>query len=135
MGADTQVAVVQMVDSVRRFIAHTTPAALGFYRRRWPGNREGILAAQRASALQQLEPPRARLVAAGVTHVEAVVIEGAPDEEIVRLATEGEFDLRRHGHARTEVTRHYEAVDERLKEARGRMERLAETLHVAHHSP
>jgi len=121
----TEVTVLQVIDSVQLMLAHTTPAGFPMY----AGGRvdvevaEQAVAAQREEAEGHLASVASDLQHAGVLHVTTAVVEGRPGDQIVEyaadhgtelvvMATHGRSGLRRTvlGSVADHVLRHLDDV-------------------------
>ncbi len=92
--AETQVLLLQVVDSAERIILQTTPAGYGLASANFrPDIVDSVIEAQRNAAVADLERAGQRLAQAGVQNVDTRILDGLPGEEIVRVATEEGFDL------------------------------------------
>lgn len=86
----TEVTVLQVVDSVQLMLAHTTPAGFPMY----AGGgvdievAEQAVAGQREEAEAHLAAVASKLVEAGVQHVTTEVREGRPGDQIVEFVEE-----------------------------------------------
>lgn len=121
----TEVTVLQVIDSVQLMLAHTTPAGFPMY----AGGRvdvevaEQAVGAQREEAETHLASVATDLQHAGVSHVKTEVVEGRPGDQIVDfvkergielvvMATHGRTGLRRTvlGSVADHVLRHLDDV-------------------------
>ena len=119
------VVVVEVIDEIGRVLARTTPAGfdlagMGAFDAEIA---EQIVAAQREEAEKHLADARAALEAAGLKHVETVVLEGLPGDriveeaqarksEVVVMSTHGRSGVRRAvlGSVADHVLRHLDEV-------------------------
>ena len=89
---DTEVHVIEVVDTVSQIVTHTTPAGFGY----GPFDSDlvpAIIEAQRREATGHLDAAARELRDLGVQKVETSIEEGRPGEVIVEVATKGGFDL------------------------------------------
>lgn len=122
--ADHEVVLVEVIDSAARILTQTTPAGFA-----WTDSGisndivSEVIAAQRAAAEQHLAAARVQLEAAGITKIDARVMEGIPGPAIVELAhaigadvvvmaTHGRSGLRRTvlGSVADHVVRHLQGI-------------------------
>lgn len=91
----TEVTVLEVIDSVQLMMAHTTPAGFPMY----AGGALGVEVAEQAVEQQRAEAERhladtARdLAQAGVEHVQTEIREGRPGDQIVNLIQERNIEL------------------------------------------
>ena len=122
--AEHEVVLVEVIDSPSRILTQTTPAGFAWTDGGISGDVVSeVIAAQRALAEQHLAAARTQLEAAGITKVDARVLEGVPGPAIVELAravgadvvvmaTHGRSGLRRTvlGSVADHVVRHLEGI-------------------------
>ena len=94
-GPGTEVLVVQVIDTVGRIVAQTTPA--GFYiegtGRFAVDAAQDVVSSQQRAAQEHLGEVEAELKAAGLDSVTSRVLEGLPGPAIVELADEAGCDV------------------------------------------
>lgn len=94
-GPQSEVNVVQVVDTVRHIVAQTTPAGFEVedVGRFSVDAAEHVIAAQHRAAQQHLDEARAKLQDAGIANVKTRILEGLPGPSIVEAAEEIECDV------------------------------------------
>jgi len=106
VGPGARVTLIEVVDTVGRILAHTTPAGFAFGGLYDPGLLNSVIDAQRSAAEQHLESARANLNARGIENVDTVILEGVPGEAIVQAVLDRRCDLVVMGtHGRSGITR------------------------------
>jgi nucleotide-binding universal stress UspA family protein len=94
VGPESNVVLLQVVDSPDKILMLTTPAGFDLGIPSVDSSIfESTVKAQRDAASAHLESARATLTARGLTVTDTMIAEGSPGEEIVRIATQGDFDL------------------------------------------
>ncbi|MQA00253.1 MAG: universal stress protein [Dehalococcoidia bacterium] len=125
VGPDGTVLVVEVVDSVARILAQTTPAGFAYESMVGTSARlvEQAVEAQQREAERHMAEAAAALSAAGVKSVETLVLEGLPGDQLVKaaheqgcdvvvMATHGRSGIRRFvlGSDADHVLRHLEGI-------------------------
>ncbi len=94
-GPGTEVLLVQVVDTVGRIVAQTTPAGFDLERVGGFGVEavEQVVSGQQRAAQAHLDEAKAALQAAGVADVSTRILEGLPGPTIVEAAEEAGCDV------------------------------------------
>jgi nucleotide-binding universal stress UspA family protein len=94
-GAESEVVLVQVIDSIAHIIAQTTPAGFETQSagRISVETADQVVAGQRQTAQRYLDETKARLEQAGGASVSTRIVEGLPGTAIVELAAELDCDV------------------------------------------